>query len=246
MRHVASLFVPEFHFNLEPIKVQRIKIIQLSCCSTNWKPQQTSKKSPNVFNIAVDWWPILQGRQECTRHDNFQGRLHLNIYFFSMFSLTLETKVTRIHCTSSGRLNTVLEYIKWIKRTCKVGDFKIETSEEQRLDWLDNSVWCWVLGAKMCRSFCWSSTAVIELKRKGLIFLSSNTASNSNNKLDYFSNCSFWNGVWRNRVVWVQICFQEAAFYMLSISFQQIDNRFRRDKILKIQLSCELYGFDLQ
>ena len=29
-----------------------------------------------------------------TRHDNFQGRLHLNIYFFSMFSLTLKTKVT--------------------------------------------------------------------------------------------------------------------------------------------------------
>ena len=28
---------------------------------------------------------------------------------------------------------------------------------------------------------------MIELKRKGLIFLSSNTASNSNNKLDYFS-----------------------------------------------------------
>ena len=27
-----------------------------------------------------------------------------------------------------------------MKRTCKVGDFKMETSEEQRLDWLDNSV----------------------------------------------------------------------------------------------------------
>ena len=24
--------------------------------------------------------------------------------------------------------------------TCKVGDFKLEMSEEQRLDWLDNSV----------------------------------------------------------------------------------------------------------
>ena len=34
----------------------------------------------------------------------------------------------------------MLEYIKCIKRTCKVGDFKLETSEEQRLDWLDNSV----------------------------------------------------------------------------------------------------------
>ena len=30
---------------------------------------------------------------------------------------------------------------------------------------------------------------MIELKRKGLIFISSNTASKSNNKLDYFSNC---------------------------------------------------------
>ena len=55
------------------------------------------------------------------------------------------------------------------KRTCKVGDFKLEKSEEQRLDWLDNSVRCRVLGAKilkMCRSFCWSSAAVIELKKK--------------------------------------------------------------------------------
>ena len=34
----------------------------------------------------------------------------------------------------------MLEYIKCIKRTCKVGDFKLETPEEQRLDWLDNSV----------------------------------------------------------------------------------------------------------
>ena len=34
----------------------------------------------------------------------------------------------------------MLEFIKCIKRTCKVGDFKLETSEEQRLDWLDNSV----------------------------------------------------------------------------------------------------------
>ena len=33
---------------------------------------------------------------------------------------------------------------------------------------------------------------------------------------------------------------------MLGISFQQIDNRFWRDKIWKIQLSCELYGFDTQ
>ena len=49
----------------------------------------------------------------------------------------LENKVKRIHCTSSGRLNTVLEYIECIKRTCKVSDFKLETSEEQRLDWLD-------------------------------------------------------------------------------------------------------------
>ena len=118
-----------------------------------------------------------------------------------------------------------MEYIKCIKRTCKVGDFKLETSEEQRLDWLDNSVRCWVLGAKMCRSFfCWSSAAVIELKRKGLIFLSSNTASNSNNKLDYFSNCSCWNGVWRNRVVWLQICFKEAAFY-ISTDRQQVLTR---------------------
>ena len=69
-------------------------------------------------------------------------RFHLNIHFFSTFSLTLETKVTRLHCTSSGRLNTVLEYIKCIKKTCKVGDFKLEKSEEQRLDWLDNSVRC--------------------------------------------------------------------------------------------------------
>ena len=34
----------------------------------------------------------------------------------------------------------MLEYIKCIKRTCKVGDFKLETSKEQRLDWRDNSV----------------------------------------------------------------------------------------------------------
>ena len=34
---------------------------------------------------------------------------------------------------------------------------------------------------------------------------------------------------------------------MLGIySFQQIDSRFWRDKIWKIQLSCELYGFDTQ
>ena len=46
-------------------KVQRIKIIQLNCCSTNWR-SQTSKKSPNVFKIAVDWWPILQGRHDMT------------------------------------------------------------------------------------------------------------------------------------------------------------------------------------
>ena len=38
--------------------------------------------------------------------------------------------MTRIHCTSSGCLSTVLGYIKCIKRTCKVGDFKLETSEE--------------------------------------------------------------------------------------------------------------------
>ena len=61
-----------------------------------------------------------------TRHEHFQGNF--------------TSKETRIHCTSSGCLNTVLEYIKCIKRTCKVGDFKLETSEEQRLDWLDNSV----------------------------------------------------------------------------------------------------------
>ena len=178
-------------------------------------------------------------------------RLHLNIYLFSMFPLTLETKVTQIytlhlewpfeHCVGVHQVH---------KRTCKVGDFKLEKStEEQRLDWLNNSVRCWVLGAKilkMCRSFCWSSAAVIELKRKCLIFLSSNTASNSNNKLDYFSNCPFWDGVWRNWVVWIQICFKEAAFYMLGISFQQIDNRFWRDKMWKIQLSCEPYGFDTQ
>ena len=34
----------------------------------------------------------------------------------------------------------MFEYIKCIKRTSKVGDFKLEASEEQRLDWLDNSV----------------------------------------------------------------------------------------------------------
>ena len=61
-----------------------------------------------------------------TRHEHFQGNF--------------TSKETRIHCTSSGCLNTVLEYITCIKRTCKVGDFKLETSEEQRLDWLDNSV----------------------------------------------------------------------------------------------------------
>ena len=33
---------------------------------------------------------------------------------------------------------------------------------------------------------------------------------------------------------------------MLGISFQQIDNRFWRDKMWKIQLSCEPYGFDTQ
>ena len=33
---------------------------------------------------------------------------------------------------------------------------------------------------------------------------------------------------------------------MLGISFQQIDNIFWRYKIWKIQLSCKLYGFDLQ
>ena len=64
-RHVASLFAPELHFNLEPTKVKRIKIIQLNCCSTNWRPQ-TSEKSPNVFEIAVDWWQILQGRPDMT------------------------------------------------------------------------------------------------------------------------------------------------------------------------------------
>ena len=63
-------------------------------------------------------------------------------YFFSMFSLTLETKVTRIHCTLSGCLNTVLEYIKCIKRTRKVGDFKLEMSEEQ-LQWF-----------RLARQFC--------------------------------------------------------------------------------------------
>ena len=83
-------------------------------------------------------------------------------------------------------------------------------------------------------------------EKKDLNFLSSNTASNSNNKLDYFFNFPFWNGIWRNRVVWVQICFKEAGFYMLGISFQQIDNRSWRDKFWKIQLSCELYGFDAQ
>ena len=33
---------------------------------------------------------------------------------------------------------------------------------------------------------------------------------------------------------------------MMGISFQQIDNKFWRDKIWKIQLSCELHGFDTQ
>ena len=61
-----------------------------------------------------------------------------------MFPLTLETKVTQIytlhlewpfeHCVGVHQVH---------KRTCKVGDFKLEKStEEQRLDWLDNSVWC--------------------------------------------------------------------------------------------------------
>ena len=196
------------------LKVQRIEIIQLNCCSTNWR-LQTSEKSPNVFKIAVDWCQILQGRPDMIIifKEDF---IWTSSYFFSMFCLTLETKVTRIPCTSSGCLKSVLEYIKYIKRTCKVGDFKLETSEEQRLDWLENSVQCWVVGAKMCRSFCWSSAAVIELRRKGLIFLSSKyIASNSNNKLYYFSNCYCWNWVWRNRVVWLQIGFKEAAFYML-------------------------------
>ena len=30
------------------------------------------------------------------------------------------------------------------------------------------------------------------------------------------------------------------------LNFQQINNRFWRDKIWKIQLSCELYDFDTQ
>ena len=92
----------------------------LNCCSTNWRPQ-TSEKSPIVFNIAVDWWQILQGRPDVTIFK--EDFTWTSSYFFSMFSLTLETKVTRIHCTSS----------------VKVGDFKLGTSEKQRLDWLDNS-----------------------------------------------------------------------------------------------------------
>ena len=34
----------------------------------------------------------------------------------------------------------MLGYIECIRITCEVGDFKLETSEEQRLEWLDNSV----------------------------------------------------------------------------------------------------------
>ena len=124
------------------------------------------------FSLTHNFWRQIWTTRRlvvCTRKDmtiSKEDFTWTSSYFFSMFSLTLETKVTRIHCTSTGCLNTVLEYIKCIKRTCKVGDFQLETSEEQRLDWLDNSVRCWVLSAKMCKSFCWSSAAVIELPKE--------------------------------------------------------------------------------
>ena len=99
--------------NLEPIKVQRIKIIQLNCCSTNWRPQ-TSEKSPNIFKIVVDWWPILQGRLDMTIFkEDFT-------WIFTSSACLLWLSRLKWHCTSSGRLNFVLEYIKCIKRTCKV------------------------------------------------------------------------------------------------------------------------------
>ena len=53
--------------------------------------------------------------------------------------------MTRIHSASSGCLNTVLEYIKRIKKT--VGGFKLETSEVQRFARFDKSVQSWVFGA---------------------------------------------------------------------------------------------------
>ena len=83
----------------------------------------------------------------------------------------------------------MLEYIKCIKRTCKVGDFELETSEEQWLDWLNNSVFGVEFSVPKLLELGHSDRT--EKKRFDLKFLSSNTASNSNNKLDYFSNCLF-------------------------------------------------------
>ena len=211
--------------------------------TSTWNPL-SSKNQNHSVKLLLNKLKATNQRNVTKCFQNF-SRLGTwtSSYFFSMFSLTLGTKVTRIHCTSSGCLNTVLEFIKCIKRTFKVDDSKLETSEEQRLDWHDNSVRCWVLAAKRCRSFCWSSAAVTELKRnlkvhEGLVFLSSNADSNSSNKLIYFSNCSCWNGVWRNRVIWLQTCFKEAAFHMLGNGFQQIENSFWRvtRQNLKIQL----------
>ena len=81
----------------------------------------------------------------------------------------------------------MLEYIKCIKRTCKVGDFKLETSEEQRLDWLDNSVFGVEFSVPKLLELGRSEKKMFDLS----FFLSSNIASNSNNKLHYFSNCLY-------------------------------------------------------
>ena len=81
----------------------------------------------------------------------------------------------------------MLEYIECIKRTCKVDDFNLETSEEQRLDWLGNSVFGVEFSVPRLLELGRSEKKRFDLS----FFLSSNTASNSNNKLDYFSNCLF-------------------------------------------------------
>ena len=69
------------------------------------------RKVTKCFKIAVDRWPILQGRPEDFTWTST----------YSACSLWLSRLKWHkyIHCTSSGRLNTVLEYIKCIKEHVK-------------------------------------------------------------------------------------------------------------------------------
>ena len=73
------------------------------------------------------------------------------------------------------------------------------------------------------------------MKRKGLIFLSSNIASNSNNKLDYFLTVLI--EMESGEIEWFEYKFvlKKQSFICWALLFNRLTTG-----------NCELYGFDTQ